>query len=241
MMSYERQPENEYQETSTEMRIATAVAVAVAAWEVAGQMRGLPSMAAWDWIILYRAVAIGLFVGGATYAIVLIAIKLAPGLPALLLEKAEAATGLDLDGKPQPKRDLPTGQPKREIRQPLQIETLPLADDEEDSEPLPQWITNTDKMVWGDRLNINNHLMDIPDGFNVDWLYTVAEKRMGGHLETISLRALDDIGISRWGNGNSPAAQLITVLEESGCIQSLGERQPYSWTDGGNRAFPTEI
>jgi hypothetical protein len=82
--------------------------------------------------------------------------------------------------------------------------------------------------------------MDIPQGFNVEWLYTVAEKRMVGGLETVSLRALDDIGISRWGNGESPAATLIKVLELAECIKNMGERQPYAWTDAGKRSFPTE-
>lgn len=245
MMAYNQQPQQQYSETSTEMKFAVAVFVAVAGWYLADQLAGLSSMAAFDWIILLRAVAVGLFASGIAYALALVAIKVAPGLPALLLKKAEDVTGIDLDGKP----NLPTGQPKREtrrmesqpvVRQPLQVEVLPLEDEADLFEELPQWIINTDKMVWGDRLNINGHLLDIPAGFNTEWLYTVAEKRAAGELETLSLRALDDIKISRWGNGNSsPAAQLINVLEESGCIQSRGTNQPYDWTEGGRKAFPS--
>lgn len=244
MMAYDQQPQPEYKETSAEMRFAGAAFTVAAGLEVAAGLFEMSSIAAWDWIILWRGLSVGLVFGGVAYALALIVSIAAPGLPALLLKKAEDVTGLDLDGKP----NLPTGQPKREtrrmesqpvVRQPLQVEPMPLEDEADLFEELPQWIINTDKMVWGDRLNINGHLLDIPAGFNTEWLYTVAEKREAGHLDTLSLRALDDIKISRWGNGNSsPAAQLISVLEESGCIQSRGTNQPYDWTEGGRKAFP---
>jgi len=105
---------------------------------------------------------------------------------------------------------------------------------------LPQWIINTDRMVWGDRLNINGHPMNIPDGFKTDWLYIVAEKREAGELDTISPTKLDALGISRWANvGDSPAAQVVSILETAGCIKSKGDRQPYDWTDAGKKAFPS--
>jgi hypothetical protein len=89
------------------------------------------------------------------------------------------------------------------------------------------------------RMLINGQLIELPEGFDLDWLYTVAEKRAAGQLETISLRALDEIGISRWGNGSSPANLTISILEESGCLKGRGANQPYDWTDGGRRAFPS--
>ena len=242
MMAYEPQPQNEYQETSTEMKFAASVGLAVAAWQVANQMMGMSSMASWDWIILWRSLAIGLFVGGVAYALALIVITIAPGLPALLLKEAEEATGLDLG---QPKRDLPVGQPVREQRQQrqqIEIQALPLVDDDTEEFELPElpaYMTRVDKMIWPDRLSINGRIIDMPEGFNTDWLYTVAEKREAGQLETISLRALDDIKISRFGNGTVPAAMVIEVLEETGCIESMGERQPYSWTDSGKKVFPS--
>lgn len=242
MMAYDQQPE--YKETSAEMRFAGAAFAVAAGLEVAAGLFEMSSMAAWDWIILWRGLSVGLVAGGVAYALALIISIAAPGLPALLLKKAEDVTGLDLDGKP----NLPTGQPKREprrmevqpmVRQPLQVEPLPLEDEADPFDELPQWIINTDKMIWADRLNINGHLMDIPTGFDTDWLYTVAEKRAAGHLESVSLRALNDIGVSRWGNGGSPAALTIQVLENSGCVQGRGDNQPYIWTEGGRKAFPS--
>ena len=85
MMAYDQQPENEYQETSKEMRFATAVFTAVAAGDVVSSLAALPSMAAWDWIFLWRALATGLVAGGVAYAFVLVVVTIAPGLPALLL------------------------------------------------------------------------------------------------------------------------------------------------------------
>ena len=48
MMAYEPQPQNEYQETSTEMKFAASIGLAVAAWQVANQMMGMSSMASWE-------------------------------------------------------------------------------------------------------------------------------------------------------------------------------------------------
>lgn len=243
MMAYEQQPE--YKETSAEMRFAGAAFAVAAGLEIAAGLFEMPSMAAWDWIILWRGLSVGLVAAGVAYALALIISIAAPGLPALLLKKAEDVTGLDLDGKP----NLPTGQPKREprrmevqpmVRQPLQVEPLPLGDEADPFDELPQWIINTDKMVWADRLNINGHLMDIPTGFDTDWLYTVAEKREAGELDTISPTKLDAFGISRWASvGVAPAAQVVSILEAAGCIKSKGDRQPYDWTDAGKKAFPS--
>jgi hypothetical protein len=235
MMAYNQQPQTEYAETSTEMKFAAAVGVAVAAWQLADQLAAMSSMASWDWIILFRSVAVGLFVGGVAYALAVVVMVIAPGLPALLLQKAEDVTGLDLDGKP--KRGLPTGQPKREprpqvqpVRQPLEVEPMSLEDEADPFEELPQWMVNTDKMVWPDRLNINGHLLDITAGFDTQWLYTVAEKRAAGQLDTISPTRLDSLGISRWSStGEAPAAQVVAVLEAAECVKSKGDRQPYEW------------
>ena len=107
MMAYEPQPENEYQETSVQMRCALAVGTAAAAVNVSSALYLLPNMSAFDWIIIWRGVAEFLIWAGGAYALALIIAAIAPGLPALLLQKAEDATGLDLDGNQQPKRDLP--------------------------------------------------------------------------------------------------------------------------------------
>lgn len=231
--------EQHYQETSTEMRFASAVGIASTAWEVARQMVTMTTVASWDWIILYRAVAIGTFLGGVAYALTLVIIAIAPGLPALLLKEVEEATGKSL-GKPtqQPQRE-----PKRESQTmqqvapvPFSYEALPLEDDDdEELEPLPQWIINTDKMVWADRLNIGGKVLDIPDGFNTRWLYTVAEKRYSGELETVSTRALHDVGIDRF---DGSATAVLTLLESAELISRAGDRQPYTWTDAGQKLFP---
>ena len=231
MMAYEQQPE--YKETSAEMRFAGAAFAVAAGLEIAAGLFEMSSMAAWDWIILWRGLSVGLVAGGVAYAVALFVAIVAPGLPALLLKKAEDVTGLDLDGKP----NLPTGQPKRE---PRRVEAQAVEAEIDSIDELPQWIINTDRMVWGDRLNINNHPMNIPDGFKTDWLYIVAEKREAGELDTISPTKLDSLGISRWANvGDSPAAQVVSILETAGCIKSKGDRQPYDWTDAGKKAFPS--
>jgi hypothetical protein len=237
--------DNQYSETSTEMRFAVGVGTVAAAANLSGALYRLPGMETFNTIILWRAGAEFLMWAGGAYVLALVVVTVAPGLPALLLRKAEEATGLDLDGKP----NLPTGQPKREprrmeaqpvIRQPLEVEVLQIEDDADpfEDEELPQWIVNTDKMVWGDRLNIDGHVMDIPQGFNVEWLYTVAENRWNGKLATISTVALHSIGIERFGNGNTPASMVLAIFEEAGIITRAGERQPYTWTDAGNRVFP---
>ena len=247
MMAYEPQPQNEYQETSTELKIATAVFVAVAAWQVADQISGISSMAAWDWIILYRAAAIGLFAGGSTYAILLVIVAIAPGLPALLLQKAEDVTGLDLDGKPQPKWDLPTGQPKREPRrrslevEPLPLEEAPSFEDAAVTIPAaPEWEQRVDAMNYDNgRMLINGQLVELSEDFEIAWLYVVAEKRAAGMLETISTIKLNQVEISRWGDPISPAAMVIELLENTGCVKSRGVNQPYDWTDAGKLVFPS--
>lgn len=242
MMAYEPQPENEYRETSAEMRFAMAAFAVAAGLEVAAGLFEMNTIAAWDWIILWRGMAVGLVAGGVAYAVALIIAIVAPGLPALLLQKAEDATGLELDGRP----NLPTGQPKREPRPRPVIETLPLVEEPsfEDTgitiEAAPQWKLQVDAMGYGNgRMLINGHLTDLPAGFDLEWLYAVAEKRAAGQLDTVSLRALNDIGVSRWGNGGSPAALTIQVLESTGCVQGRGDNQPYIWTEGGRKAFPS--
>lgn len=242
MMAYEPQPENEYRETSAEMRFATAAFAVAAGLEVAAGLFEMSSMAAWDWIILWRGLAVGVVAGGVAYAVALIIAIVAPGLPALLMQKAEDVTGLDLDGKP----NLPTGQPVRERPRRPVVEPLPLAEEPsfEDTavtiEAAPQWQLQVDAMDYGNgRMLINGHLVDLPHGFDPAWLYTVAEKRAAGQLDTVSLRALNDIGVSRWGNGSSPAALTIQVLENTGCVQGRGDNQPYTWTEGGRKAFPS--
>lgn len=243
MMAYEQQPQTEYNETSAEMRFAGAAFAVAAGLEIAAGLFDMSSMAAWDWIILWRGLSVGLVAAGVAYALALIISIAAPGLPALLLKKAEDVTGLDLDGKP----NLPTGQPKREprrmeaqpmVRQALQVEPLPLEDEADPFDELPQWIINTDKMIWADRLNINGKLIDIPQGFNDEWLYKVAEHRWHGKLPTISTVALHNIGIERFGNGDTPASMVLAVFEAAEIITRAGERQPYTWTDAGHRAFP---
>jgi hypothetical protein len=144
----------------------------------------------------------------------------------------------EVDEVPQPptkqkaQPTLPTNQPIREkaVRQNIEAEEV---------EVLPEHIRRVDKMIWADRLNINGRMVEMPAGFKAEWLYTLAKKRAAGQLETISLRALDDIGISRWGNGNSPALQVIAVLEKTECIESRGSNQPYVWTGRGSVAFPS--
>jgi hypothetical protein len=238
--------DNQYSETSTEMRFAVGVGTVAAAANLSGALYRLPSMETFNAIILWRAGAEFLMWAGGAYVLALVVVKVLPGLPALLLQKAEEATGLDLDGKP----NLPTGQPKREprrmeaqpVRQPLQVEVIPLEDEADpfEDEELPQWIINTDKLVWGDRLNINGHVMDIPKGFNTEWLYTVAEKREAGELDSISPTKLDALGISRWSSvGVAPAAQVVSILETTQCIKSRGDRQPYDWTNEGKKLFPS--
>lgn len=236
MMAYNQ---NEYQEASKELKFAGAVFTAVAAGEIARQLANLSSMAAWDWIILWRGLTIGLVAGGAAYAIALIIVTIAPGLPALLLKEVEEM------GKPKPVRpDLPTGQPKRE--RPY-IQTPPLSDEptfEESGvviEAAPEWQRLVDSMNYGDgRMLINGRLIELPEAFDTDWLYTIAERRAASEMDkTISTIKLNDVGISRWGNGSSPAAMVIEVLEEARCVQSRGVNQPYDWTDAGKRAFPS--
>lgn len=225
MMAYE-QPE--YQETSKEMRFAMAVFTAVAAGEVASHLFGLSGIAGWDWIILWRGLAVGLVAGGAAYAFALLVIAVAPGLPALLLREVEEATGKDLGGS-----DKPISEPMRERPKP-HIEPLPLAE----SDLLPPWVLNTDRIVWGDRFNISGKLVDIPDGFDTDWLYQLAEMRYTGKLSEVSLRALDAVGISRFGHGTAPAAAVLEFLESAELVRSRGDRQPYDWTELGKRIFP---
>lgn len=245
MMAYEPQPENEYRETSAEMRFAMAAFAIAAGLEVAAGLFEMSSIAAWDWIILMRGAAVGLVAGGVAYAVALIVAIVAPGLPALLLQKAEDVTGLELDGKPR--RDLPTGQPVRERPRPRPVvESLSLVEEPsfEDTgitiEAAPQWKLQVDAMDYGNgRMLINGHLIDLPAGFDLAWLYTVAEKRAAGQLDNVSLRALNDIGVSRWGNGSSPAALTIQVLESTGCVQGRGDNQPCTWTEGGRKTFPS--
>lgn len=245
MMAYDQQPQNEYSETSAEMRFALAVGTVAAAANLSGALYNLPNMNSFDWIIIWRAGAEFLMWAGGAYALALVVIKVVPGLPAMLLQKAEDVTGLDLDGKP--KRDLPTGQPKREqqpqvqpVTRTLEAEPMPLEDEADPFGELPQWIVNVDKMIWADRLNINGHLLDIPQGFNTEWLYTVAEKREAGELDSISPTKLDALGISRWSSaGVAPAAQVVSILETTQCIKSRGDRQPYDWTNEGKKLFPS--
>ena len=233
-MAYDQQPQTEYSETSTEMRFALAIGTLAAAVNIGGALYQLPSMAAFDWIIVWRAAAEFAAWAGGAYAACVVILAVAPGLPALLLKEAQDATGLNLS---QPKRELPTGQPKREKPQRLDFQVLPLGEDD-DLDLLPQWISNTDRMVWGDRLNINGKVMDAPNGFNSDWLYTVAENRWNGKLATISTVALHSIGIERFGNGDTPASIVLAIFEDAGIITRAGERQPFTWTEAGKRAFP---
>lgn len=193
--------EPEYQETSKEMRFATAIGVSVAAFDVSGSLLGLSSMAAFDWIIVWRAVTYGLAFGGTSYALALIVLAIAPNLPSLLLKEVEEATGKDLG-----KSSLPIGQP---VRERLQVEPLELADN---APLLPPWVLAVDKLIYPDgRVFANNHLVDPPDGFNTDWLYSLAEARYTGKLPDVSQRTLDAVGISRFGNGNSPASLMIEL------------------------------
>lgn len=234
----EQQPE--YQETSKEMRLAMALFCLAAAADIGKALYNLPNMAAWDWLILYRGVAIGVVVGSIGYAAALIFLAAMPGIVAVLYpEQTEGPAA-----QKRTERPLPTGQPKRE--RPY-IEALPLVEQPtfeaapgQTIEADPDWQLRVDAMDYGNgRLYINGHLVESPKGFDIEWLYAVARARHEGKLTAVSLRALDEIGISRWGNGGSPASLTISVLEETDCIEGRGANQPYTWTDGGGRAFPS--
>lgn len=227
----------EYQETSTEMRFAMAIGLTAFAVNVSGALYRLPSMAAFDAIIIWRGVAELLMWGGGAYALSLVILTIAPELPALLMREVEEATGKDLG---TPKRDIPTGQPKRERPRPLDEEPA-FEGGGQIVEAAPDWQQRVDAMDYGNgRMLINGHLIELPDGFRIDWLYTVARLRGEGELDkTLSLRNLDDAGVSRWGNGGSPANLTISVLENSGCLKSRGVNQPCDWTDEGKRVFPS--
>lgn len=237
MMTYQQQSDD-YKETSTEMRFAMAIFAVAAGLELAAGLYGMNGIAAFDWIIVFRSAAVGLVAGGAAYALALIIATIAPGLPALLLKEVEEATGLDLDGG----ADLPTGQP---VRERVTVEPLPLVEQPafEDTavsiHAAPEWELRVEEMIYDDRVLINGRLEELPKGFDTAWLYTVARERAAGKLGTVSTIKLDEVGISRWGNGGSPASLMIQILENTGCVQSRGERQPYDWTDAGKHCFPS--
>lgn len=232
LTNWEDEPRYVYQEIpdpappmANEVKVAIGGFLAAFGASAAYDMAVLPSMAQFDSLILWRAVAIGFFVAGILYIVSVTFTAVAPALIPLLV-KDEQKT------QPQPKADLPTGQPKREPVQHTGPEPEP---------ELPQWLQNVDDMVWGDRLHINGRIISRPEKFDKDWLYDVAEARWDGKLESISTPKLHDIGVSRFetNGGETPAAIVISILEAAGCIRSLGERQGYEWTEAGKTAFPS--
>jgi hypothetical protein len=104
----------------------------------------------------------------------------------------------------------------------------------------PEWREHLGRYLSGDLLRIGNTSHRLPAGFDRELLYTIAEARWWGRLPTVSARALDAAGISRFANGGeAPAVAVMDFLERIGLIRSGGVQRPYSWTDAGERVFPS--
>lgn len=104
---------------------------------------------------------------------------------------------------------------------------------------IPEWREHLSRHVIGNYLRVGNTSTILPNALRKEWLYIVAKERWHGRLPSVSARALDAIGISRFGNGNEPPAVLvIALLEKTNLIRSGGVQRPYFWTESGERVFP---
>ena len=84
----------------------------------------------------------------------------------------------------------------------------------------------------------------VPDvyGITSEQLLLVARARAAGRLPTLSLTALDELGIDRKqraSEGDSDAHRLLHFLTRFELVRSSGARRPYVWTSEGERLFPS--
>lgn len=188
----------------------------------------LAAGATFSWKLIAMILGTGIGVGGLAFAVVYTCIKLGPILYPEFMYRAKQVDNLRAE--------------MGEVRSRLFYEAI--------REPLPG-TPDPAVEVTGDEVtdHLSRYLSDgyfrvgatrypLPTGIDPSWLETIARHRWAGKLFTVSTRSLDDIGISRFGNGDSPASVTIQFLERTGVITNQGERQPYKWTGAGARIFP---
>ena len=81
----------------------------------------------------------------------------------------------------------------------------------------------------------NGRSVLLPDGFDVEFLYMVAEARWGKKLDLVSQRALSDIGISR---DSGDAGNVLAFLQSAGLVETNGINYRHKWTEAGELVFP---
>ena len=84
----------------------------------------------------------------------------------------------------------------------------------------------------------NGRSVVLPDGFDVDFLYKVAEARYDSELKLVSQRALDRIDISR---DTGDAGMVLEFLQSAGLVEEKGKNYQYKWTDVGALVFPVGL
>lgn len=194
-------------------QIAWGVALAVAGVNFALDVAASRSL---DWITAIIAIAWGVVAWGITYALGIGAGYLLPVFDKSPDEDGRAAV------PPQP---VQVDQPE------------PTSNGYDDT---PEWKDHLERHLIGGRLRVGNALVPLPGGFDEQWLRIVAKERWNGNLPTVSLTALHGVGISRFANGDAaPAALVLELFKTANLIISGGDRQPYQWTDAGERVFPS--
>lgn len=120
------------------------------------------------------------------------------------------------------------------VNQPILIEDVHNEDDDPDF-----WLKNLEKHILPNRMfRVRNQQRLLDANFNTDWLYFLAETKWEGDLPHVSANYLHQYtGISRFGDGKTPADLVIEFLESFNLITKNG--QVYQWTILGNEVFPT--
>jgi len=107
----------------------------------------------------------------------------------------------------------------------------------EDAPPVAEYRTSppSARMAQAKRpfLSVGNSSLLIPETVGVKAITAIRQARAVGKLDSVSQRALDDIGISRHATSAPNAKSVLGWLVGKGLVDSDG-----NFTDLGNRAFP---
>lgn len=188
----------------------------------------LAAGATFSWKLIAMILGTGIGVGGLAFAVAYICIKLGPILYPEFLYRAKQVDNLRAE----------MGEIRSRLWDEATQEPLPGTPDAAVEELGDEVIDHLSRYLSDGYFRVGATRYPLPPEIDPAWLEKIARYRWAGKLFTISSRSLDEIGISRFGNGDSPASVTIRFFEKTGVITNQGERQPYKWTGAGARIFP---
>lgn len=199
-------------------QIAYGMALFIGGMTMLDRLRTYGLIDFWTSAIFVASAAIAAW--GITFAIAYIFIHMLPGIAAVLSTPA------------------PTKQQAQKVAAPKVI-IEKIAEEKQIG-----WRKNLERHILENGMfRVRNTQRILPTGFEIKWLYWLAETKWEGNLPHISANYLHTYaGIDRYtghpnGTGKTPSEWVIEFLESFSLISKEG--QIYKWTAVGEETFPT--